>query len=166
MPGYDIVLSMVNRHQTRFPHKSMIKKTHIDHLHRLSVRRYGTNRLFSHVTSLTIDDYRLPVAQRSCNIQDEISHYSDVIIRALASQITVILMVCSTICSGADQRKHQSSALLAFVRGVHRWPVNPLHKGPVTRKCFHLMTSSWQILVCRFELCCLITENTFHLFYS
>ena len=35
---------------------------------------------------------------------------------------------------GADQRKHQSSASLAFVRGIHRWPVNSPHKGPVTRK--------------------------------
>ena len=37
---------------------------------------------------------------------------------------------------GTDQRKHQSSALLAFVRGIHRWPVNSPHKGPVTRKMF------------------------------
>ena len=35
---------------------------------------------------------------------------------------------------GADQRKHQSSASLAFVWGIHRWPVNSSHKGPVTRK--------------------------------
>ena len=38
--------------------------------------------------------------------------------------------------SGADQRKHQSSASLAFVRGIHRGPVNSLHKWPVTRKMF------------------------------
>ena len=42
----------------------------------------------------------------------------------------------STVYSGADQRKHQSSASLAFVRGIHRWPVNFPHKGPVTRKMF------------------------------
>ena len=42
----------------------------------------------------------------------------------------------TTIYSGADQRKHQSSASLAFVRGIHRWPVNSPHKGPVTRKMF------------------------------
>ena len=36
----------------------------------------------------------------------------------------------------ADQRKHQSSAALVFVRGIHRWPVNSPHKGPVTRKMF------------------------------
>ena len=43
----------------------------------------------------------------------------------------------------ADQRrKQQSSASLAFVRGIHRRPVNSPHKWPVTRKMFHLMTSS------------------------
>ena len=44
---------------------------------------------------------------------------------------------------GAVQRKHQSSASLSYLRGIHRWPVNSPHKGSVTRKCFHLMTSSY-----------------------
>ena len=35
---------------------------------------------------------------------------------------------------GRRSKKHQSSAPLAFVRGIHRWPVNSPHKGPVTRK--------------------------------
>ena len=47
---------------------------------------------------------------------------------------TSVLVVCSTVCSGADQRTHQSFASLAFVRGIHRWPVVSPHKGPVTRK--------------------------------
>ena len=55
---------------------------------------------------------------------------------AMASQITSFTIVCSTVCSGADQRKHQSSASLAFERGIHRWPVNSPHKGPVTGKMF------------------------------
>ena len=55
---------------------------------------------------------------------------------AMASQITGVSMVCSTVCSGADQRKHQISASLAFVRGIHRWPVNSPHKGPIKRKMF------------------------------
>ena len=63
---------------------------------------------------------------------------------SVASQITSVSFVCSSACSGADQRKHQSSASLAFVRGIHRWPVNSPNKGPVTRTNFHLMTSSWQ----------------------
>ena len=71
-----------------------------------------------------------------------IIHYNDVIMSAMASQITSLTIVYSSVYSVADQRKHQSSASLAFVRGIHRWPVNSPHKGPVTRKCFHLMTSS------------------------
>ena len=63
-------------------------------------------------------------------------HYSDVIMGQMASQITGILVVNSTVWSGRDQRKHQSSASLAFVWGVHRWPVNSLLKGPVTRNMF------------------------------
>ena len=67
---------------------------------------------------------------------DVYSHYSDVISSTMASQITNVKMVCSTVSSGADQRKYQRSALLAFVRGVHQWPGNSPHKGPVTRKMF------------------------------
>ena len=44
--------------------------------------------------------------------------------------------------SSTDQRKDQSSALLAFLRGIHRWSLNSPYKGPVTRIFFHLMTSS------------------------
>ena len=63
---------------------------------------------------------------------------------AMASQITGVSLVCSTVCSGADERKHQSSASLALVRGIHRSPVNSPHKGPVTRKIilFASVTSS------------------------
>ena len=61
-------------------------------------------------------------------------HYNVAIRSAMASQITSFTIVYSTVYSGADQRKHQSSASLAFVRGIHRSPVNSPHKGPVTRK--------------------------------
>ena len=63
-------------------------------------------------------------------------HYNDVIMDAVASQITSLTIVYLTVYSGADQRKFQSSASLAFVRGIHRWPVNFPHKRPVTRKRF------------------------------
>ena len=63
-------------------------------------------------------------------------HYSDLIMSTMASQITSLTIVYPTIYSGADLRKHQSSASLAFVRGIHRWPLNSPHKGPVTRKMF------------------------------
>ena len=61
-------------------------------------------------------------------------YYSDVIISAVPSQITGVPIGYSIVCSGADRRK--SSASLAFVRGIHRSPVNSPHKGPVTRKMF------------------------------
>ena len=63
-------------------------------------------------------------------------HYSYVIMDTMASQITSHTIVYSSVYSGADQRKHQSSASLAVVRGIHRSPVNSPHKGPVTRKIF------------------------------
>ena len=53
---------------------------------------------------------------------------------AIASQITSLTIVYSTDYSDVDQRKHQSSVSLAFVRGIHRGPVNSPHKWPVTRK--------------------------------
>ena len=63
-------------------------------------------------------------------------HDSDVVMDVLASQITGVSTVYSTDCSDTDQRKHQSSASLAPVRGIHRWPVNSPHKWPVTPKMF------------------------------
>ena len=54
----------------------------------------------------------------------------------ITSQITSLTIVYSTIYSGTDQRKHQSSASLAFVRGIHRRLVNSPHKGSVARKMF------------------------------
>ena len=65
-----------------------------------------------------------------------IPYYNDVIMGAMASQITSLTVVYSIVYSAADQRKHQSSASLAFVRGIHRWPVNSPHKAPVTRRMF------------------------------
>ena len=63
-------------------------------------------------------------------------HYTDVIMGTIASQITSLTIVYSTVYSDADQRKYQSSASLAFVRGIHWRPVNSPHKWLVTRKMF------------------------------
>ena len=63
-------------------------------------------------------------------------HYNDVIMGAIASQSTSPTIVYSIVYSDADQRKHQSSASVAFVRGIHRGSVNSPHKWPVTRKMF------------------------------
>ena len=63
-------------------------------------------------------------------------HYNCVTMGAMASKINSLTIVYSTVDSGADQRKHQSSASLAFVMGIHRWPANSTHKRPVTRIMF------------------------------
>ena len=73
-------------------------------------------------------------------------HYIDAIMTAMASQITSLTVVYSIVYSGADQRKHQSSASLAFVRGIHRDRWISRTKGQLRGKCFHLMTSSWTCL--------------------
>ena len=62
--------------------------------------------------------------------------FMDTCTLTLGSQITGVTIVYPTDSSGANQRKHQSSTSLVFVRGIHRWPVNSPHKWPVTRKMF------------------------------
>ena len=64
------------------------------------------------------------------------NHYNDIIMSMMTSQITSLMIVYSSFYSSAGQRKHQTSASLAFVRGIHRWPVNSPHKGSVMRKMF------------------------------
>ena len=89
--------------------------------------------------------FPIPVGFKWCIYQHSSvypRHHIDIIMSVMVSQITSLTIVCSSIYSGADQRKHQSSASLAFEQGIHRWPVNSSHKGPVT-----LMTSSWTVLV-------------------
>ena len=79
------------------------------------------------------------------------THYNDVIMSTVVSQVTILTIVFSTVYSGADQRKHQSSASLAFVRGIHRSPVNFPQKRPVTWKMFPfddvIMLSSRALLI-------------------
>ena len=69
----------------------------------------------------------------------------------MALQITRLSIVHSTVYSGADHRKHQCSASLAFMRVIHQSPVNSPHKGPVSRKIFPfddvIMIYRWWILV-------------------
>ena len=71
----------------------------------------------------------------------------------------------STVYSVADYKKYQSPASLAFVRGIHRWPVNSSHKGPVTRKMFQfddvIMQSQpicFQTFYRKWTTCCLLID--------
>ena len=86
--------------------------------------------------------YRVPWSHGWLPLYIFMEHYNDVIMGAMASQITSRSIVYWTVYSGTDQRTHQSSASLVFVRVIHRWPVNSPPKSPVTRKMFHLMASS------------------------
>ena len=77
----------------------------------------------------------------TCNVSTKANvqlsrYYSVVIMGPMASQNTSLAIVYSTIYSGVDQWTHQSSASLAFVRGIHWWTVNSSHKWPVTQKMF------------------------------
>ena len=73
-------------------------------------------------------------------------HHIDAIMTTMASQITSLTVVYSTVYSDADQRKHQSFASLPSVWGIHRDRWFTHTKGQLRGKCFHLMTSSWNIM--------------------
>ena len=86
----------------------------------------------------------------------EIYHFSDVTMSVMASLITGVSIVYSSVCSGADQRKHQSSTSLAFVRGIHRWLVNSQqHKGQLTRMMFPFDDVIMQRTAKRVHILCL-----------
>ena len=94
---------------------------------------------------------RVPDLQMNCSdltgmkaYWDSGPHYNDVIMDAIASQITSLTIVYSIVYSDADQRKHQSSASHWPLCGEFtgdRWI--PRTNGQLHGKCFHLMTSSW-----------------------
>ena len=94
-------------------------------------------------------------------------HYSGVIMGGMASQITSVTIVYSTVNSGVDQRKHQSSASLDFVWRIHRAPVISPHKWPVTRKMFPfddvIITKSWgqnsHASFCLLNLCTMASRD-------
>ena len=82
-------------------------------------------------------NWLLPETQHVPVSTSDISHhYNDVIMGVIEFQITSLTSVYSIVYSGVDQRKHQSSASLAFVWGIHLGPVNSLRKWPITRKMF------------------------------
>ena len=78
----------------------------------------------------------IPQCCYSIHLAYNIIHYCDVILGVMAYQITGLTTVYSAVHSRADQRTRQSSASMAFVRGIHRWLVSSPHKWPVTQKMF------------------------------
>ena len=87
-------------------------------------------------------------------VTDGYVHYSDVIMSVMASQITCVL-----ICSAVDQRKHQRSATLAFVRGIQRWPVDSPNKSPATRIMFSFDAVIMSLVVIYWRMCALVGPN-------
>ena len=83
------------------------------------------------------------------------SHYTDVIMSEIASQITSLTIVYSTVYSGTNQRKHQSSASLAFVRGIHgEFPA----QRPETRKMFPVDDVIMSVLFNQYEVTALLNS--------
>ena len=96
----------------------------------------------SHVENVSIswlhheEDHSIAPVVNEVIMKDigKLIYYNDIIMSVIASQIMDVSMVCSRVCSGTNQRKHQSSMSLAFVRGIHQWLVNSPHKGLIMRK--------------------------------
>ena len=86
-------------------------------------------------------------------------HYNDVLMGAIASQINSLRIVYSTVYLGADQRKYQSSASLAFVRGIHRGPVNYPHKWRLTGKMFPFDDVTMDERLCHTLLWCYLSAH-------
>ena len=99
--------------------------------------------LHQSLLQLTRNQCKCKMAQHTKRMKMYIIHYDGVIMTTMTAQITSLTVVYSTVYSVANQRKHQSSASLAFVRGIHRDRWIPRTKGQSRGKCFHLMTSSW-----------------------
>ena len=91
--------------------------------------KWASVQIMAHCCQATIPDPN--------QVIDKVARqYNDVIMSAMASQITDVSFVCLTVCSGADQRRHQSSASLTFLRGIHRWTVDSPHKASNVENVF------------------------------
>ena len=114
------------KYSTRFSWMIVPMMKTTGHLPHSSQMKFTT-----HMVSLVLVLYSLVDITAS---EPQSLHYNDIIMGAMASQINSLTIVYLTLHS--DQRKHQSSTSLAFVRGIHRSPVNSPHKESVTRKMF------------------------------
>ena len=93
----------------------------------LTSKKISKLRSTSPLCGETTDDRSIMREAFLCHdaMRDPSSNYTDDNMSVMTSQIAGVSMVCSTVCSGTNQRKHQSSVSLAFVRGIHRWQVPP-----------------------------------------
>ena len=112
-------------------------RDHADSILTLSYKScYGIHVALTPLNIFFLERGRQPVSIFVVGGSRSLDNYSDVIMSPMSSQITSLTIVFSTVYSDADQRKYQSSASLAFVRGIHRGPANSPHNWPVTWKMF------------------------------
>ena len=97
------------------------------------MRSHGSQRNLEKIIDGLVQDCSISIVSALEILQS----FGDTKVYSL-SQITSLTIVYWIVYSGTDDRKHQRSASLAFVRGIHWWPVNTPHKWPVTRKMFSL----------------------------
>ena len=140
----------------RFPINRLLSSASIMQIF-VSVSRYTcTPQIMIQINTFSLQCYQCVLKSWTLFIfRAPSNHYDDVLMSAMACQITNLTIVYSTVYSGADQRKRQSSASLAFVRGIHP------HKGPVTWQMFPfddvIMTPMWSYV--RWK-CCLVLYTT------
>ena len=128
------------------------------------VKQYLLSKRHNSASSITLETETLGFRNEHHSFNTT-WHYGDVMMRVMASQITSLTIVYSTVYSCVDQRKHQSSASLAFVKGIRRWPVISQRKGPVSRKMFPLdevimVLFSPVVFLHWYHLYWLVTETT------
>ena len=128
-------LSIMQRIFCKFEEQTVLHKG--IHWHRLGERRSSAKSSCNLTLIVLLDFTSSHWSFYKRNVTwSVIIQYSDLIMSAMASQITGDSIICWAVCSGAHQRKHQSSTSLAFVRGIHWWLVDSPHIRPVTWKMF------------------------------
>ena len=112
-----------------------------NHIDIVAWKKYGDSA--KPITSWLVSASHECIYMESHSI-NRLVHNNDIIMGVMTSQITSLTIVYSTVYSGTEQRKHQSSASLAFVRGIHHSPVNSQHKRPVTQRAKHCYKNNIQ----------------------
>ena len=135
--------------------KCSVYTTNFAQLSRKGLKTPNLAYVYIYIRLMEVHDERIQYAENilwSCmyvNATNKSTNYSDIIMSAMTSQMTSVTIVYS----GADQRKHQTSASQAFVRGIHQRPMNSPHQGPVTQKMFtfddDIIFGAWHEEWCR-----------------
>ena len=132
--------------QRHYKHRNHIAEQQVKRRKIIYLKKTSTYR-YIHIDKKTLISQPIQIAHNSCktdlilvlpNTQEKksIRYYSDIIMSAMASQITGVSVVYSTVCSGAHKKHIKALRHWPLWVEINRWPVNSPHKGPVTRKFF------------------------------